>query len=109
MDSIESANRLKRTGRFGQALRALESTRFNTIKCGDPHTVAALHLFAGEMEAKYGHLHSAQRHANVAQRILATSENVWLDAVAENLLLAISILRADVRSGLSYGFRSLEL
>lgn len=91
------------------ALPLIADLRLNTTKCGDPHIVAALHLFIGEMEAKYGHLDSALRHAGVAQRILLTSENTWLDAVAENLLLAISILRADVRSGLSHGLHALEL
>ena len=91
------------------SLSLIADLRLNAIKSGDPQTIAALHLFVGEMEAKYGHLHSAQRHASVAQGILATSESVWLDAVAENLLLAVSILRSDVRSGLSHGFRSLEL
>jgi tetratricopeptide (TPR) repeat protein len=87
----------------------ISDLRLNTIKYGDPHTVAALHLFVGEMEGKCGHLNSALRHAGVAQRILATSENRWLEAVAENLLLAVSILRADARSGLSHGLRALEL
>jgi DNA-binding NtrC family response regulator/tetratricopeptide (TPR) repeat protein len=91
------------------ALPLMSDLRLNITKYGDPHAVAALHLFVGEMEGKYGHLHSALRHAGVAQRILATSENKWLDAVAANLLLAISILRADVRSGLSHGLRALEL
>ena len=87
----------------------LTELRLSTIKHGDPQTVAALHLFVGEMEAKCGNLRGAQRHAGVAQRILATSENIWLEAVAENLLLAVSILRSDVRSGLSHGLRALEL
>ena len=87
----------------------LTELRLSTIKHGDPQTIAALHLFVGEMEAKCGNLRGAQRHAGVAQRILATSENIWLEAVAENLLLAISILRSDVRSGLSHGLRALEL
>ena len=87
----------------------LTELRLNTIKHGDPQTVAALHLFVGEMEAKYGHLNTAQKHTEVALRILSTSENVWLEAVAYNLLLATSILRADVMSGLSHGMRALKL
>ena len=41
------------------ALPLIAELRLNTTKYGDPHTLAALHLFVGEMEAKYGHLHSA--------------------------------------------------
>ena len=88
---------------------SIDGVRLSTIKHGDPQTVAALHLFVGEMEAECGNLRGAQRHAGVAQRILATSENIWLEAVAENLLLAVSILRSNVRSGLSHGLRALEL
>ena len=91
------------------AVPLLAELRLTTLKHGDPQTVAALHLFVGEMEAKYGRFDSAQRHAVVAQRVLATSENVWLDSVCENLLLAISILRSDAKSGLSHGLRALEL
>ncbi len=47
----------------------LTELRLSTIKHGDPQTVAALHLFVGEMEAKCGNLRGAQRHAGVAQRI----------------------------------------
>ena len=83
--------------------------RLNAIKYGDPQTVAALHLFVGEMEAKYGHLSTARKHAEVGQRILQMSENIWLEAVASNLLLATSILRADVRSGLDHGLHALRL
>ena len=35
------------------SLPLITELRLNTIKLGDPQTVAALHLFVGEMEAKY--------------------------------------------------------
>ena len=90
-------------------LPLLTTLRLSVLKHGDPDAVAALHVFVGEMEAKCGNLRGAERHAGVAQRILLTSENIWLEAVAENIRLAVSILRSDVRSGLSHGLRALEL
>jgi hypothetical protein len=70
--------------------------------------VAAFHVFLGEMEAKCGLLNGGETHANIARRLLITSQNIWLEAVASNLLLAVAILRGDPRSGLPEGLCALE-
>src|SRR5262245_13293360 len=68
--------------------------RANVIKLGDRQTSAALHVFVGEAEAKRGLLASANRHSLLAIELLQPSPNWWLESIAQNLLMAISIERA---------------
>jgi DNA-binding NtrC family response regulator/tetratricopeptide (TPR) repeat protein len=51
----------------------------------------------------------ALRHAHVAERILATSPNIWLQAVIENIKTAACIIRSDYASGIPCGMLAYEL
>src|SRR5436190_924738 len=83
--------------------------RANAIKVGDSHISVALHLFVGEAEAKRGLLERASRHATLAFGLLSQNSNCWLASMAENLMLAISLMRSDLKGALPHGLRSAEL
>jgi transcriptional regulator with PAS, ATPase and Fis domain len=87
----------------------IADTRSNVIKLGNPQTSAALHVFVGEAEAKRGLLASAHRHSVLALELLRTAPNIWLESIAQNLLMAISIERADFDAGLDQGLQALDL
>jgi len=91
------------------ALPLLSQVRVNSQKLGDLHVSAALHIFLAEMEAKRGLLQNARRHVSLGLSLLAQEPNYWLEARAENVLVAVSIMRSDVASGLLHGKRALQL
>jgi transcriptional regulator with PAS, ATPase and Fis domain/tetratricopeptide (TPR) repeat protein len=73
----------------------LAELRANAIKLGDPQVVAALHIYVGQMEAKQGLLRSAQQHTILGLRILHSAPNLGLEAMAENTLLSIALMRSQ--------------
>ena len=83
--------------------------RRNATMLGDPITTAALHVYVGEIEVKRGLLDVGYRHAVIALGILRSSPNVWLEATAETIRFAVSILRADLHDALRFGLRALDL
>jgi DNA-binding NtrC family response regulator len=87
----------------------LQEVRATVTRLGDPRITAQLHVFFGEMEGRRGLLRSAYRHASIAINLLRTSPNYWLESVAENLLLAIALLRSDFPEALKHGRRALDL
>jgi DNA-binding NtrC family response regulator/tetratricopeptide (TPR) repeat protein len=87
----------------------ISELRTNATKLGDPHTTVALHVFVGETEAKRGLLESASRHAGIALGILSETENYWLESVAENLLLAICLMRSSLKAALPHGLKAVDL
>src|SRR4051812_7735421 len=87
----------------------LAQVRSDVIKLGDPSVSAGLHISVGEMEARRGLLRSAERHTRLAQSILKTSPNAWLQSAAENTCLAIAVLRSDLDAALSHGRQALDL
>ena len=87
----------------------LAEVRQLATKLGDPHITAALHLFVGEMEAKRGLLRNAGKHTGIARRILKTSPNLYLEALSENLELALAVLRSQFDAGRECGLRAVEL
>lgn len=91
------------------ALPLLAQVRCNSQKLGDPHVAAALHVFFAEMEAKRGLFQSAIKHTSLGCRLLTREPNYWLEARAENVLVAVSIMRSDVAAGLDHGHRALRL
>ena len=84
-------------------------TRANVTALGDPHMSASWHVWIGEMEAKQGLLKSAIDHALIAWNLLQSRPNYWLEAIVQNLLLAIAILRCDYARGISHGQQALAL
>ena len=89
-------------------LPLLAEIRANCQRLGDPHVSAALHIFFAEMETKRGLLQNAKRHVSLGRRLLGEEPNYWLEARAENVLVAIAIMRSDVLAGLEHGNRALE-
>lgn len=94
----------------GQAAsRLLAEVRQNVVRLGDPVVSAALHVFLGEIEAKRGLLAISNRHTRLGQGLLKKSQNIWLEALAENNLAAVAIMRFELESGLSHAERALKL
>src|SRR5262245_8091758 len=87
----------------------LQEIRANVTRLGDARTTAALHVFVGEAEAKKGLLTSARRHALVALDLLRTAPNLWLESIAENLIVGIALEEANFDTGLKSGLRALDL
>jgi DNA-binding NtrC family response regulator/tetratricopeptide (TPR) repeat protein len=81
------------------AIPLLGDLRRTTTKIGDPEMTGQLHLFVAEMEAKRGLLDSAVRHVGLAQELVAGVSNLWLSCLAQNVLLAVCVLRSDVEAG----------
>jgi tetratricopeptide (TPR) repeat protein len=93
----------------GAVTALLAEVRLLATKLGDPHITAALHLFVGEMEAKRGLLRNAGKHTRIARRILNTFPNLYLEALSENLELALAVLRSQFDAGRVCGLRAVEL
>ena len=93
----------------GAATPMLAEVRQLATKLGDPHVTAALHLYVAEMEAKRGLLRNAARHAGIANSILSTVPNLYLEAFSENLALALAVLRSQFAAGRNHGLRAVEL
>jgi len=91
------------------AAQLFDAVRSSVTRLGEPQMLAALHIFVGEMEAKYGRLRSAIRLGAIAKRFLAISDNVWLRALAENLDIAVRVVGGDASGGLEQGEIALEL
>ena len=91
------------------ALPLLAQVRRNSQKLGDPHVAAALHIFFAETETKRGLLQSATKHVVLGRGLLTQEPNYWLEARAENVLVAVSIMRSDIAAGFEHGYRALQL
>src|SRR5262245_28054028 len=87
----------------------LAKVKVSARRLGDLHVTAALHVFLAEMETKRGLLQNAAKHVSLGRRLLVEEPNFWLDTRAENVLVAISIMRSDVSAGLAHGMRALQL
>ena len=87
----------------------LADARTNVIKLGDSTVSAALHIFLGEMEARRGLIRNAVRHSRLGQNLLIHDMNIWLDARAENTLVAVAIMLSDYDEGILRGHRALAL
>jgi hydrogenase-4 transcriptional activator len=77
-------------------------------KLGDRRITAALHIFVGELEAKRGLFENASHHLAIGTRLLRAAHDCWLEAFAENVLLAIGILKSDFKWALGHGERALK-
>ena len=79
------------------------------IRLGDPIVSAALHVFVGETDAKRGLRNSSNRHARLGLQLLDSDDNLWLRAVAENVLVANCIMVSDIDAGSRSAQRALSL
>ena len=87
----------------------LSELRTNSIRLGDPRVLAALHVFVAEIEAKRGLTISARTHTGIAVNLLSTEPNLWLEAWAENINVAIALMSSEYSSGLVHGQRAIAL
>ena len=87
----------------------LSELRTNSIRLGDPRVLAALHVFVAEIEAKRGFTISARTHTGIAVNLLSTEPNLWLEAWAENINVAIALMSSEYSSGLVHGQRAIAL
>lgn len=87
----------------------LKQIRHNVVKLGDPAVTAALHILLGETEAKRGLLGVANRHIRLGLSLLRKTDHIWLEALAENNLAALAIMRSDLALALTHAQRSLAL
>jgi hydrogenase-4 transcriptional activator len=87
----------------------LADLRVSAARTGDPLIRAALHLFVGQIEAKRGLILTAHRHVQVALRLLSDEPNVWLEAQAEHIEVAIAITRSDLLKAFEHATRAVTL
>jgi DNA-binding NtrC family response regulator/tetratricopeptide (TPR) repeat protein len=87
----------------------LSQVRRNVTRHGDAVVSAALHILMGEMEAKRGLIDNAGRHTRLGLNLLHKDEHLWLEGVAENTLMALSIMQSDLDSGIVHGQRAVHL
>jgi DNA-binding NtrC family response regulator/tetratricopeptide (TPR) repeat protein len=62
-----------------------------------------------ELEAKRGLLQDAARHLRIGSALLSDGQNVWLEAVTENVRTALAIISSDYEEGLRRGQRAFAL
>ena len=91
------------------AVPLLAELRRNIARAADARLVAALHLQVAQVDGKRSLLPSAHRHVRLALEMLNDSPNVWLEAMAENIEVAIAIMRSDFIGGLRHAHRAVEL
>jgi DNA-binding NtrC family response regulator/tetratricopeptide (TPR) repeat protein len=86
----------------------LSHVRADITKLGNPVISATLHVLMGAMEAKRGLLVNAVRHTRLGLRMLGGQEDLWLEAIAENTLVAASLMRCDIAGGIEIATRAHE-
>ena len=72
-------------------------------------SLAALHSYTGQMDAKQGLFASALWHVGRSQQILESAPNRWIEAQLEFTRTNIAVLSADRASALKHGHRAVEL
>jgi DNA-binding NtrC family response regulator/tetratricopeptide (TPR) repeat protein len=85
-----------------------DEIRRNVARSGNPHVVAAFHLFVGEIEAKRGLLDPARRHLRAADAILAGQANAWLEGVAALDACCLCFMRSDFEEALAHADRAIR-
>jgi DNA-binding NtrC family response regulator/tetratricopeptide (TPR) repeat protein len=83
--------------------------RNDAIRLGDSQILAALHLYAGQLDAKRGLLGTAATHLKRCEQILYREPNLWLDAQLQYTNANLSILKSDHRSALEYARKAVTL
>jgi DNA-binding NtrC family response regulator/tetratricopeptide (TPR) repeat protein len=78
------------------------------MKLGNPTVSATLHILMGAIEARRGLLLNGIRHTRLGLQILEGTENLWLEALAENTLVAAAIMQSDIAGGIDFAQRALR-
>src|SRR5262245_11055837 len=87
----------------------LADLRRDITRLGDHQPTALAHMFVGEIEARRGNFGSARRHTVLGLELLDGFPHVWLEAVAENILLALCVLQSRIYEARVHSARALEL
>src|SRR5579862_1072596 len=91
------------------AVSTVREVKACALKLGVHRITAGLHIAIGEMEAKRGLLKSAEWHTRLGRQLLGNVRDLWLETVAENTEVALSILRSDLDSGFKHAEEGLRL
>jgi DNA-binding NtrC family response regulator/tetratricopeptide (TPR) repeat protein len=86
----------------------LSQVRSAVTKLGNPTISATLHILVGAMETRRGLVENGVNHTLMGLRVLGGEEHLWLQAVAQNTLVAAAIMRADIVAGIDVGRQALE-
>jgi mono/diheme cytochrome c family protein len=87
----------------------ITEVRKDAIRLGDAQILAALHLYAGQLDAKRGLLGTAAAHLRRCQEILYRGPNLWLDAQLHYTTANLAILRSDHKSALEHARKAVTL
>ncbi|MFN7915161.1 MAG: sigma 54-interacting transcriptional regulator [Vicinamibacterales bacterium] len=87
----------------------LSQVRQSVVTLGEPTLSAALHIMMGELEAKRGLAAVASRHLALGLSLLRKTQHTWLEALAQNNLAALAIMRSDLPRAFSHAERSAAL
>src|SRR5262245_9874647 len=83
--------------------------RNDAIRLGDPQLLAALHLYAGQLEAKRGLVGTAAAHLRRCEEVLLRRPNLWLHAQLQYTTANLAILKSDHKSALRYASQAVTL
>jgi transcriptional regulator with PAS, ATPase and Fis domain len=87
----------------------LAEMRRAASKHGDARTLAALHMWVGNLEARRALFRSSLHHISTGLQLLQTQPNLWMEALGYNVLLGIHLLRSEFREAKIAGERGLCL
>jgi tetratricopeptide (TPR) repeat protein len=83
--------------------------RNDAIRLGDAQILAALHLYAGQLDAKRGLLGTAAAHLKRCEDVLRREPNLWLDAQLQYTTANLAILKSDHRVALEHSRKAVTL
>ncbi len=78
----------------------IAQARLQVTCLGDPLVSAALHVLSAEIAVKHGALRTARRLTLLGLRLLESTPNLWLQALASNNLVGIALLESNFDEGL---------
>ena len=86
----------------------LSNLRVSVVRTGQPRIAVALHVFVAEIESQRGATETARRHLNVANALLRSHHNLWLQGLAEIDALCLAFLGGDLLAAKEHAERALE-
>src|SRR5262249_4740605 len=97
-------------GAQAQAVTALlAELRHNSLRLGDSTVAAAIHIILAELEGRRSLVENVRRHTLLGQRLLLETPNCWLECVAENNLVGVSLMSSDFHDGLKHAETAVHL
>lgn len=82
------------------AATLIAQARLQVTCLGDPLVSAALHVLSAEIAVKHGALRTARRLTLLGLRLLESTPNLWLQALASNNLVGLALLDSNFEEGL---------